>query len=167
MGLKSKRIGQHFEEQVSMEFNKAGIAYIRLPEFGCKVTKTGDKRQTIVCDFIIAFKNQIMLIDTKTINKKRVSYSDVHGVNLVKGKVKRKSFFYQALKMSKFQKESKATYPITGFLISFKPLLQICFLEARTLFEMEKGESLGPEDGFCLKNSKDLVNLQYLFKIGR
>ena len=141
-GLKAKSSGSAFEKNYKAACDKAGIACIRLPELGATFIKEAPLiRKGIVCDFIIAKKNKVCLIDTKAFSKNKLAYSDVYN---------KASFKKQVEELAKFQKKGSHSYQpaiLTGFVFYFSKADSVRFFTTSQIQALKPRSSLDKSEG--------------------
>lgn len=152
-GIASKNSGIYFETFFTLSCQSQGIHIYRLPDCGAKfIGKNKIIKKQIICDFILSYNDSLFLIDTKTIAKNKLSYSDINS----------KSFFNQLIEMDKLQENLNK--PRTGFVVHFSKLDVISFFNTKILLNLSEKKALSYKDGLILKEiNSDDFNIRRIF----
>lgn len=143
-GYKAKARGSGFEKQFKVRCNLNNVAYIHLPQMGAEFKRNLDhEKRTIPCDFIIGHKNMACLIDTKSVDADRLSYSEINS----------KSFRLQVIKLTKFQADGQGISVfrnMAGFVVYFKQVNLVYFFQPKQLFNVNPKSSIKFSQGLRL-----------------
>ena len=133
-GMRAKMSGRQYENYFCNSVKGENFAIIRLPESGARwISKNKYIPQNIPCDIIIGFKNKTALIDLKSIEGERFTYTMVW------------SKPHQAEGMHDFLKNQGCW--TAGFIIFFQKNKSIVFFHVNKLVKLKKYSSLKKEDG--------------------
>ena len=112
MGFISAFRGAQFERHFAAVCREAGVGAVRLPECGGKWIGPGrQKAVSIICDYILACRGQVVLCDVKSVAAKTFPYSQLRD----------KTTFNQMRAMLKLIIDSRSHELMCGFVVFFHP----------------------------------------------
>ena len=148
-GKKAREAGNSFEDIFRAMAETQGIGVIRIPN-GSTIKRTPQGIKTFPApspfDWILGHKGDAVLIDTKSLDKGTLSFSDLKT--------------HQVKNLAKMEAQGICG----GYVVNFRPLDQIVFFNAGLLKSLKRKQSLKPDDGIIL-GGIDNFNTSILFQI--
>lgn len=141
-GKKAKHAGNVFEHWLSSCAQRQKFEVIRIPD-GCKTLGKGRLiRIQSPFDFLLAKDREAIFLDTKSCAGKSFARSAITP--------------HQAFALSRLEAQGF----IAGYLIHFTTLNTVSFFSASHLLDLKLNESLKPEQGVIIGDSKEInINL--------
>lgn len=148
-GRKARDEGNSFEDIFRAMTETQGIAIVRIPN-GSTIKRTPQGIKTFPApspfDWLLGYKGEAVLIDTKSLDKATLSFSDLKA--------------HQVRNLAKMEAQGICG----GYVVNFRPLDEIVFFNAGLLKSLQRKHSLKPSDGIILGGINNF-NTSILFQI--